>query len=882
MDADELSSGTIPDDRFPATLPVANGSNLTNLTSGNLVGALPAIDGSALLNLPGGSGGPPAASADTLTTTRTIWGQNFNGSQNVSGNLTGVGNITGTNANMTIQPLDSTSTRNVVIRGNNDTNGTGGAVFIGESDRGAINFRTGSRYSFSKVGDSAIEGILDFDDLTGDRRFTFPNTTGTVALTSSTVTNANNINVDEKSDNVDYQVLFSDNQGSGYQRPYIDSGSGQFKYNPSTNTLTAGFFVGDGSGLTNVPGGSGGPAAAEADKLSTARTLWGQSFDGTANVTGSMTLGGNITPDADGTRNLGSNGTRWNNVYSDNANITSTLNVRGAIDLADNDQIRLGSSDDAKLFYDGTNNTFELELESAATSFIITNNGNVTTTITKAGDITAASFTGDGSGLTNVPGGSGGPPASSADTLTNTRTLWGQNFNGSANVSGNLTGVGNITLTGTVDGRNVLDDGQAGDNLVTLSGVARDATNLGSFSGSILSNSETIKSALQDLETALESTPGSPGGPTGGEATTLNLTTRNTNSGSHYLTFSVGASGQENQYTDSTLRYQPSSDTLSSGNFSGNGSSLSNLNASSLSSGTLPDSTFPATLPAVSGANLTNLPGTGGGGGGVAEITVSNESTDTTCFAVFTLGATGDREPKTNSNFLFNSSSGQLRASSFRAATFTNPGGVTLSATGSASDLTAQAGDNLTIIAGAESAGTLSIRHSGGSGGLRMFKSSSSTISGRMDMELLTANRTYAFPDGSGTVALTNSTVDNSVNADTATNANNINVADESSDTTCFPVFTTTATGNRPPKTNGTTLQYNASTGLFSSTAFAGNGSALTNIDAAQDGVFYENNTNVTQNYTITTGKNAMSAGPVEIDTGVTVTVPTGSAWTIV
>ena len=32
-----------------------------------------------------------------------------------------------------------------------------------------------------------------------------------------------------------------------------------------------------------------------------------------------------------------------------------------------------------------------------------------------------------------------------------------------------------------------------------------------------------------------------------------------------------------------------------------------NLNATQLSSGTVPDARFPATLPAVSGANLTNL-----------------------------------------------------------------------------------------------------------------------------------------------------------------------------------------------------------------------------------------------------------------------------------
>jgi len=45
---------------------------------------------------------------------------------------------------------------------------------------------------------------------------------------------------------------------------------------------------------------------------------------------------------------------------------------------------------------------------------------------------------------------------------------------------------------------------------------------------------------------------------------------------------------------------------------------------------------------------------------------------------------------------------------------------------------------------------------------------------------------------------------------------------------------------------------------------------------------FYENDTNVTVDYTITSGKNAMSAGPLTIDDGITVTVPSGSVWTIV
>lgn len=44
----------------------------------------------------------------------------------------------------------------------------------------------------------------------------------------------------------------------------------------------------------------------------------------------------------------------------------------------------------------------------------------------------------------------------------------------------------------------------------------------------------------------------------------------------------------------------------------------------------------------------------------------------------------------------------------------------------------------------------------------------------------------------------------------------------------------------------------------------------------------YENDVHVTVDYTITSGKNAMSAGPITINDGVTVTIPDGSTWSIV
>ena len=47
------------------------------------------------------------------------------------------------------------------------------------------------------------------------------------------------------------------------------------------------------------------------------------------------------------------------------------------------------------------------------------------------------------------------------------------------------------------------------------------------------------------------------------------------------------------------------------------------------------------------------------------------------------------------------------------------------------------------------------------------------------------------------------------------------------------------------------------------------------------DDVIYENSQTISNDYTITTNKNAMSAGPISISSSATVTVPSGSTWHI-
>ncbi len=74
-------------------------------------------------------------------------------------------------------------------------------------------------------------------------------------------------------------------------------------------------------------------------------------------------------------------------------------------------------------------------------------------------------------------------------------------------------------------------------------------------------------------------------------------------------------------------------------------------------------------------------------------------------------------------------------------------------------------------------------------------------------------------------------------------------------------------------------LTYDNSTGHVSLEAAAGGAGA---VGGGSDEIFYENGQTVTTNYTITNGKNAMSAGPISINSGVTVTVGTGETWTVV
>ena len=77
-----------------------------------------------------------------------------------------------------------------------------------------------------------------------------------------------------------------------------------------------------------------------------------------------------------------------------------------------------------------------------------------------------------------------------------------------------------------------------------------------------------------------------------------------------------------------------------------------------------------------------------------------------------------------------------------------------------------------------------------------------------------------------------------------------------------------------PTITNSGVTSFNGSTGAITFVAGAkGSGS---------NRIFWENDTVVTDTYSITQNQNAVTAGPVTIANNITVTVPNGSTWTVV
>ena len=195
----------------------------------------------------------------------------------------------------------------------------------------------------------------------------------------------------------------------------------------------------------------------------------------------------NIKPHLSNSIFLGDTDLRWKCVYSYNLDISSTSTFGGkatfngglsgtltgslsgnattATTLQTSRTINgtsFNGSANITTSYWGTTRTFYINDPSGAhyNSYSVNGSGNVDmylpSTMTGFSSITSTTFSGSLSGNASS--------ASTATKLTNTRTIWGQSFNGTANVSGAMTGVTSITATGLIRTSNLFSAGDGGSD----------------------------------------------------------------------------------------------------------------------------------------------------------------------------------------------------------------------------------------------------------------------------------------------------------------------------------------------------------------------------------------------------------------------------------
>ena len=261
--------------------------------------------------------------------------------------------------------------------------------------------------------------------------------------------------------------------------------------------------------------------------------------------------------------------------------------------------------------------------------------------------------------------------------------------------------------------------------------------------------------------TATVQGPPGPAGPTGaGGSGSGNVNSVNGSYVDNAIVRYDGTSGTNIQVSLASIN---DAGLLTATSFSGDGSLITALNATQLTSGTVPNARFPATLPAVSGANLTALnatqltsgtvpdaqfPATLPAVSGVNLTALNATNLGSGTVPVSRLGASGTRDATTylrGDNTWATVSGGGTASDSF--ATIAVAGQSSVVADSATDTLTLVAGSNITITT---NAGTDTITIAAAGGGTASDSFATIAVAGQSNVVADSATDTLTIAAGSG------------------------------------------------------------------------------------------------------------------------------------
>ena len=476
----------------------------------------------------------------------------------------------------------------------------------------------------------------------------------------------------------------------------------------------------------------------------------------------------------------------------------------------------------------------------AATIFSGALSGNATTatalatgrTIASTGDVTWTSASFDGSG--NVTGtaaiGSGviiddDVKSDAAIAMSKTALVGGTGLTLSTNTLNVDAAQTQITSVGTLTGLVIADDGNIGSasdtdaisiSAVGVVGISQDLVITGNLTvnGATVTNSATntiIEDTLIELNTGATSNANDMG-----------------------FVMERGSTGD-----NAFMGWDESADKFVVGTTTNTGVDTGNL---TITTGTIVanvEGNLTGTIQTAAQTNVTSVGALDGG-----SITSNFGTIDTGSSAITTTGIiTGGTLTSTGSIILSNG--GNIGSASDTDAIAISAGGVT------------------TFSQGMELSEYLYLN--GDEKELRWYNGSNYV--GMKASTSLAGNQIWVLPtsdaSSNGDALVSDASGNLSFSSTVGSNASSVTAADESSDTECFPLYATDATGNVSPKT-GTNLTFNSATGLLTATGFSG---TLTGAlqTAAQ--------TNVTSVGALTGGSIASGFGTIVTGSAITTTV---------